>query len=195
VRVTDTPIKTTKVIYLNYNHGIDQEKTNALIAIFNNLVNNGYEEVHFLINSGGGEVNAGISLYNYIKSLPIKIIMHNMGMVASIANVVFLAGEERYACPHATFLFHGVTYTLNTQLTAHQLGEIFDMAQKEQTKIIGIISDSTTITKKTLEKLFTQGETQNSQFAIQYGLIKKIGFPEIPQDAQIVTINFDQQPS
>jgi len=188
-------VKLKKTIYLNYNYGIDSDKTNALIAIVNNLVSQGYDKVCFLINSGGGDVNAGIALYNYLRSLPIKIVMHNMGIIASIANVVFLAGTERYACPHSTFLFHGTTYGINSQVTAHQLGEIYDMAIKDQEKIIGIISDNTTIDTIALQKMFTQGETQNSAFAVKYGLIKEARFPKIPQNAQIVTINFDQQPT
>lgn len=180
-----------KIIYINYNADIDEAKTNAVIVAVNGLVLGGYNEVYFLINSNGGSINAGIALYNYLRTLPIKVTMHNMGMIASIATVVFLAGDDRYACPHATFLFHGAQYGLNGQFTAHQLSEYSDMAQKEQAKIIGIISDNSTIKKKTLQKLFTQGETQNSVFAVQHGLIKEAKFPEIPQNAQIVTMEFN----
>ena len=54
----------------------------------------------------------GVTLYNYIKSLSVKVVMHNVGLVNSIANVIFLAGNERYAVPHSSFLFHGVGFDI-----------------------------------------------------------------------------------
>jgi ATP-dependent Clp protease, protease subunit len=61
--------------------------------------------IHFLFASPGGNVDAGIAVYNYLRALPIKIIMHNTGAIDSIANVIFHAADERYANSHSTFLF------------------------------------------------------------------------------------------
>jgi ATP-dependent protease ClpP protease subunit len=47
-----------------------------------------------------------------LRSLPVKLTMHNIGHVASAANVVFLAGEERTASPRPTFMFHAPTFTV-----------------------------------------------------------------------------------
>jgi ATP-dependent protease ClpP protease subunit len=38
-----------------------------------------------------------------------------VGNVDSIGNVIFLAGQERYACPHTTFMFHGVAFNFFNQ--------------------------------------------------------------------------------
>ncbi len=58
-------------------------------------INKGQKEFYFLISSPGGSVNDGIVLYNFIKALPAKIIMHNIGVIDSIATVIFLAANER----------------------------------------------------------------------------------------------------
>jgi len=58
-------------------------------------------------------VRDGVTLYNFIRSLPVKTIMHNIGIIDSIANVVFLAANERYANPSSSFLFHGVGFDVN----------------------------------------------------------------------------------
>jgi len=50
----------------------------------------------------------GMNLYNVLRAMPFKLITHNVGNVDSIGNAVFLARAERYACPHSTFMFHGV---------------------------------------------------------------------------------------
>ena len=52
----------------------------------------------------------GLNLYNVLRALPTKLITHNVGNVDSIGNAIFLAGVERYACPHSTFMFHGVGF-------------------------------------------------------------------------------------
>ena len=45
-----------------------------------------------------------------LAAMPFKLATHNVGRVNSIGNVVFLAGEERYAVPHSAFMFHGVGF-------------------------------------------------------------------------------------
>ena len=61
---------------------------------------------HILIQSNGGYVSDGICLYNYLSKLPIRICTYNAGAVASIAVILFLAGEERYASDTARFMVH-----------------------------------------------------------------------------------------
>ncbi|NRR31521.1 ATP-dependent Clp protease proteolytic subunit [Oxalobacteraceae bacterium] len=61
---------------------------------------------HILIQSNGGYVSDGICLYNYLSKLPIKFVTYNAGAVASIAVILFLCGERRYASDTARFMIH-----------------------------------------------------------------------------------------
>ena len=61
---------------------------------------------HILIQSNGGYVSDGICLYNYLSKLPIRIVTYNAGAVASIAVILYLAGEQRYASDTARFMVH-----------------------------------------------------------------------------------------
>ena len=54
----------------------------------------------------------GLNIYNVLIGMPFELITHNVGNVDSIANAVFLAGTKRYACPHSTFMFHGVGFDI-----------------------------------------------------------------------------------
>jgi ATP-dependent Clp endopeptidase proteolytic subunit ClpP len=58
------------------------------------------------INSQGGYVDVGFEIYDYLKSLgkPIKTI--GQGMVASIATVIFMAGDKRVLKPNTEFMIH-----------------------------------------------------------------------------------------
>ncbi|MES2264906.1 MAG: ATP-dependent Clp protease proteolytic subunit [Pseudomonadota bacterium] len=63
-------------------------------------------DAHILIQSNGGYVSDGICLYNYLSKLPVRIHTYNAGAVASIAVILYLAGENRYASHTARFMVH-----------------------------------------------------------------------------------------
>jgi hypothetical protein len=43
----------------------------------------------------------------------VKITMHNIGNIDSIANVIFVAKQNRYAPQNAAFLYHGIVINFN----------------------------------------------------------------------------------
>ena len=61
------------------------------------------QRVYLLLSTPGGSVMNGMNLYNVLKGMPFELITHNVGNVDSIGNVIFLAGEKRYATANATF--------------------------------------------------------------------------------------------
>lgn len=58
------------------------------------------------INSEGGVVNVGFDIYHYLKSLNIPITTIGSGMVASIATVIFMAGNRRILKDNTRFMIH-----------------------------------------------------------------------------------------
>lgn len=63
-------------------------------------------ELKVFISSKGGDTVAGFTAYNFLKSLPVRVTTHNLSNVESIANVIFMAGEERTASSLSRFLLH-----------------------------------------------------------------------------------------
>ena len=63
-------------------------------------------EVIFYICSSGGDLFAGISIYNLLKHSKLKIKMINTAIAASAALLIFLAGTERYCYDFSYFLSH-----------------------------------------------------------------------------------------
>jgi ATP-dependent protease ClpP protease subunit len=61
--------------------------------------------------SGGGDVIAGIGLFNFLKMLPITVNTHCFGICGSIAATIFLAGERRTTAPASMFSLHAATYS------------------------------------------------------------------------------------
>ena len=62
--------------------------------------------IHVCINSYGGEVAEGWAIYNALKRHKAKIITHNDGFAASIASVIFMAGDERYMSDASLLFIH-----------------------------------------------------------------------------------------
>ncbi len=137
------------------------------------------------ISSPGGNVAAGMILHNYLKSLPCKLVMHNIGSVDSIAIIIFLAGEERRANPNSSFLFHGIVTNFATQtaMTMFQLKERLGSLEVDQNKISNTITELTKITKSELDELFLQGEVKSPEFALEKGFIHEIKVMKLPKDA------------
>lgn len=188
-----TSVKQGGVFYLNYVDLVDLERVKFIMNVCSNIIENVKPEtLYFLFSSSGGDVDAGIALYNFLKALPVKVIMHNIGSINSIANVVFLAGDERYASKHTTFMFHGVQ--LNTsqplQLGLNQLNEIKGQLEGSQEKIAGIVSENTKIKNAEITNLFKEGKTEGVDFALKKGIISAEKEAQIPSGTPFLSLNF-----
>jgi ATP-dependent protease ClpP protease subunit len=74
------------------------------------LIDNGATEIEIRMNSIGGQVFEGMGIFNAIEGAKnkCKIKMMNIGLVASIAAVIFQAGDEREMADYALMMIHGV---------------------------------------------------------------------------------------
>ena len=131
-------------------------------------------------------------MYNYLRALPVKIVMHNNGSIDSIANVIFHAADERKAAPHTTFLFHGVAMTLGTNPTLNrsQIQELLSQISALEGKIANILIGRCGLTLPEIQNLFLNGETKHTAFALDKGIIQEVGQPLIPKDAKFYSLNF-----
>jgi ATP-dependent protease ClpP protease subunit len=64
------------------------------------------DELHVHINSPGGSVFDGVSIYNALATHKAKIIVHVDGIAASIASVIAMAGDEIRIAEGANFMIH-----------------------------------------------------------------------------------------
>lgn len=143
-------------IFINFFGEINLPNVQNLMGILLQISGQSPLSISFLLSSPGGDVSAGITLYNFLKSLTTKLIIYNMGSIDSIATVIFLAGDERFACPHSTFLFHGTTcgISANQALSLSTVREIESKIEKDEEKIAGIIASNTNITEDEIKELF-----------------------------------------
>lgn len=171
---------------------IDMPRVNTIMAVCANVVaQEKPDELYFLFASPGGEVNSGIVLYNYLCALPTEITMHNTGAVDSIGNVIFSAGNRRYASPHSSFLFHGITmgFGKDARFSPNQLNEFRSSLESDQKKIAGILQSRSRLSEAEILRFFGEGESKDATFAKEKGIVDDILAPSIPKDAPFITIN------
>ena len=64
------------------------------------------KEIQFYINSPGGEVQSGLALYDVMQAVSCPIHTVCLGMAASMAALLFIAGDQREMLPHSRVMIH-----------------------------------------------------------------------------------------
>ncbi len=179
-------------IYINFSLPINVQTANQLKGICVNLLGrHDPKELHFHISSPGGSVRDGIDLYNFLKALPCNIIMHNMGVIDSIATVIFMAGNEKYACPGTSFLFHGVGIQVPERMNYSKLQEIGSGLKVDEDKIAHLLAENCDLSEDEIKQFFSQGESKDLDFALDKKIIDEIKPAVIDKQFPIVHINMN----
>lgn len=180
--------------YISFSAEIIPQTTESLIAVLGDQVNKGTEEVTLLLSTPGGSVMHGLNLYNLMRAMPFRLTTHNVGNVDSIGNAVFLAGAERYACQHSTFMFHGVGYDVpeKSRLEEKILRERLDGILKDQRRIGSIIGEHTNLNDSQIRNLFREARTKDADYALSKGFIHDIREVKIPAGSPIISLVFQR---
>lgn len=180
--------------YISFSSDISPHSTETLIAVMAEQANKGVKEVYLMISTPGGSVMCGLNLYNVLRAFPFKLITHNVGNVDSIGNAVFLAGTERYAAPHSTFMFHGVGFDLKTgqRFEEKHLRERLDGVMQDQLRIGAIIRNHTTLDEAQVGDLFREARTKDADYAKSIGIVHDIRDVNIPTGSPIISLVFQR---
>lgn len=181
-------------VYVSFSAEISPKTTEALIAVMADQSNKKVDEVYLMISTPGGNVMNGLNLYNTLRAFPFKLITHNVGNVDSIGNTAFLAGEERYASPHSTFMFHGVGFDINQKirLEEKQIREQLQTILRDQTRIGSIIRERTDIDESQVSDLFREAGTKDAAWAKEVGIVHEIRDVNIPSGSSVISLVFQR---
>jgi ATP-dependent protease ClpP protease subunit len=179
-------------VYISFSAEINPNTTEALIALVAQQINNQVREIYLMLSTPGGSVMNGLNLYNFLRGLPIKVITHNIGNVDSIGNAIFLAGEERYACPHSTFMFHGVgiDVTAPCRFEEKVLRERLHAVLADQSRIGSIIGERTALKGGQVRSLFKEARTKDADYARRVGIVHDVRDVTIAPGTPIFSLVF-----
>ena len=124
------------------------------------------------INSEGGLVDVGFDIYNYLKSLGLPITTIGNGLVASIATVIFMAGQKRLVTPNTQFMIHFPMAGISNA-TAEEMEMYSKELKSVENKIVDFYSKETSLQKEAItpllrnETFLTESQLYNLGFVTQ----------------------------
>ena len=157
---------------------ITYESVNLVIKQLLYLREESNETIDIYISSPGGEVNAGLLLYDQLKGMQdIEINMYCTGFAASMAAIILAGGQKghRFILPHSKVMIHepliagsGITGSATSiQQTAESIME---------TKIIlsRLLAYDTGKTIKEITAAISYDNTLDAKEAVSFGIVDKI---------------------
>ncbi len=154
---------------------IDDQIANLIVAQLLFLNREDSEaEIKMYINSPGGQIYAGLAIYDTMQMIPNKISTYAIGVTASFGTVLLAAGTKglRFALPHATIHIHQPLGGAQGQASDIQIQAREILRLKE--RLNKILSDATGKTTEEIERDTERDYYLNAQQAVEYGLVDQV---------------------
>ena len=161
-----------------------------LQQVVEQLLRQGLTKLHLLLSTPGGSVHDGISLYNFLRGLPIETYTYNFGSVDSIGVIIFCAGSSRFSVPNARFLLHPVAIHIISTHVVDELGlaERINALKADQNNIANVLSETTEKPVKEILNLIHKRTTLDPDAALKMQLVTEIKQGLIPAGANLISI-------
>ena len=155
---------------------ITPETADSFVSQFMYLEQAGDEPVTVYINSPGGEVNAGLVIYDVIQGSSVPVNLVCTGMAASMAAVILAGGEEgrRYILKHSKVMIHEPLLSHGVGGSATSIKNISDSILETRRIINEILVRHTGKSEEEIDKATSFDNYMNSQEAIEFGICDHI---------------------
>ena len=126
------------------------------------------------INTNGGIVHEGISIFNQLKNHPAIVTTNVTGQAASIGTVIFAAGDERTMDIGSSLFFHPIRMSMGGTFLEDELRELADAIPKLESGVIDIIHSASTTTREEISNIMGKETRVTDQEALDMGLATEI---------------------
>ncbi len=135
--------------------------------------------IQMYINSPGGQVYAGMAIYDTMRMIPNKISTVAVGVAASFGTVLLAAGTkgQRYALPHATIHMHQPLGGAQGQASDIEIQAKEILRLKE--RINAILAEATGQTEEAIIRDTERDFYMSAEQAVEYGLVDKVLEPPV----------------
>ncbi len=162
-----------RIIFLGT--GVRSDMANLIVAqlLYLNSENPNLP-INMYINSPGGDVYAGLAIYDAMQMISAPVSTVAVGVTASMSTALLTAGAKgkRYALPHATIHLHPASsgaqgYTEDVRIA-------FREQERLQTQLFHLVGKHTGHTWKEIEAYFLRDRFMNAIEAKSYGFVDEI---------------------
>ena len=162
-----------RIIFLGT--GIDDTVANLIVAqlLYLNSVDQ-KSQINLYINSPGGNVYAGLAIYDTMQMIQAPVSTVAVGVSASMGTALLTSGAtgKRFALPHATIHMHPTGggskgYTEDVRIATREQERI-------QTQLFHLIGKHSGHTWKEIEEYFLRDKFMSAPEAKEFGLIDEV---------------------
>jgi len=162
-----------RIIFLGM--GIDDAVANLIVAqlLYLNSIDQ-KAEINLYINSPGGNVYAGLAIYDAMQMIQAPVSTVAVGVSASMGTALLTSGApgKRYALPHATIHMHPTGggakgYTEDVRIATREQERI-------QTQLFHLIGKHSGHSWREIEEYFLRDKFMSAPEAREFGLIDEV---------------------
>lgn len=162
-----------RIIFLGT--GIDDAVANLIVAqlLYLNSIDQ-KSQINLYINSPGGNVYAGLAIYDAMQMIQAPVSTVAVGVSASMGTALLTAGAagKRFALPHATIHMHPTGggskgYTEDVRIATREQERI-------QTQLFHLIGQHSGHTWREIEEYFLRDRFMTAPEAKEFGLIDEV---------------------
>lgn len=169
-------LKTGKVFFTGE---VNEESCNKAIQdLLYMSQDNSVDKIVVFISSPGGDVQAGLCLYDTIRLIneikPVATVC--VGLCASMASVLMLAANERLILPHGKIMVHGPSFG-NHNIAGKKVGELAAELKDLQACsdiLEKLIAERTEKPIKEIKKICATDTYYSASESLDFGLTTKI---------------------
>lgn len=153
---------------------VDEDSANIINSQLMYLNSTGSEDVKLFLNTPGGSVIDGLSIYDVMNYITPDVATYCMGMCASMGSVLLSSGAKgkRFSLPNGEIMMH--------QLGSKVEGKFADMeiaikhASRLQDKLFRILAENTGKTPEEIKRDADRDNWLTAEGALEYGLIDQV---------------------
>ena len=150
---------------------VDDESAKHVVDRLLYLDSLGNDEIKFYINSPGGYVTSGFSMYDTIKAIKSPVSTICSGLAASMGSILLSAGEKgrRFIQPHAKVMIHQPSGgargpASDIEITAQEIIKTKELSAR-------ILAENCGQTYEQVMKDFNRDHWMDANESVEYGIV------------------------
>jgi ATP-dependent Clp protease protease subunit len=177
--VEEKSIDLVKKLMRDYLDKTTKAKNNSTYGIFTP------KPLFLHIYSPGGDVHAGLSLYDFINEYKKTITVYTIveGIAASAATIISIAGSKKYITPNSYMLIHQLSTYFGGNF--EQIKDEFGNCEKVMKQLKEIYATKTKLTRKQLSDVLKRDIIWSAEDCLKYGLVDEIKLVDIFNDSEV----------
>lgn len=155
---------------------VEDESAEELVKQFLYLDSISNDDIYFFINSPGGAISSGLSIYDCMRALKSNVVTICAGQAASFGAVLLCAGTKgkRYAWPNARIMIHQPLISGQMIAPASDLAIQAEEMLRIRDVLNGIFSEHTGKSKEQLERDTDRDNFMSALQAKDYGIVDEV---------------------